>query len=76
MIRGLVVFQKFKTYLKGYRIKELSVIFVNRTRGESKMNSTIISEALFGVILMKFKSMISGKINYKSSQIALICKRK
>ena len=66
---------KFKTYLKGYRIKELSVIFVNRTRGESKMNSTIISEALFGVILTKLKSMICGKKNYKSSQSALIIKR-
>lgn len=52
---------KFKTYLKKFRIVEIPVIFTDRTRGESKLSSGIISEAVFGVIYMKFKSLFSRK---------------
>ena len=48
---------KFKAYLKQYKIIEVPVIFTDRTKGESKMNGGIISEAIFGVITMKFKSL-------------------
>ncbi|GAA4944887.1 polyprenol monophosphomannose synthase [Algibacter agarivorans] len=48
---------KFKTYLKKFKIVEVPVIFTDRTRGESKLNTGIISEAIFGVISMKFKSL-------------------
>ncbi|MDO6760629.1 polyprenol monophosphomannose synthase [Tamlana sp. 2_MG-2023] len=48
---------KFKTYLKGFKITEVPVIFTDRTRGESKLSSSIISEAIFGVISMKIKSL-------------------
>ncbi|MBU2950741.1 polyprenol monophosphomannose synthase [Tamlana agarivorans] len=48
---------KFKTYLKGFKIIEVPVIFTDRTRGESKLSSSIISEAIFGVISMKIKSL-------------------
>ena len=54
---------KFKTYLANFRIKEVPVVFTDRTRGESKMSSGIISEAIFGVIKMKFKSLL-GKNNF------------
>lgn len=52
---------KFKTYLKKFRIVEVPVIFTDRTRGESKLSSGIISEAVFGVIYMKFKSLFKRK---------------
>ena len=48
---------KFKTYLKQFKIIEVPVIFTDRTRGESKLSSGIISEAIFGVISMKLKSL-------------------
>ncbi|PQB05828.1 polyprenol monophosphomannose synthase [Aureitalea marina] len=48
---------KFKTYLRKFRIVEVPVIFTDRTRGESKMSKGIISEAIFGVISMKIKSV-------------------
>jgi len=48
---------KFKAYLLNYKIKEVPVIFTDRTRGTSKMSSSIISEAIFGVIIMKIKSL-------------------
>lgn len=48
---------KFKTYLKKFKIVEVPVIFTDRTLGESKLSTGIISEAIFGVISMKLKSI-------------------
>jgi len=50
---------KFKAHLKGFKITEVPIIFTDRTKGESKLSSGIISEAIFGVITMKFKSLFS-----------------
>ena len=52
---------KFKAYLSKFKINEVSVTFTDRTRGESKMSSGIISEAIFGVIAMKFNSEFDRK---------------
>ena len=52
---------KFKTYLKGFKIEEVPVIFTDRTKGESKLSGGIISEAIFGVISMKIKSLFRKK---------------
>lgn len=51
---------KFKTYLSKFKIKEVPVVFTDRTKGESKMSSGIISEAIFGVISMKIKSLFNS----------------
>lgn len=48
---------KFKAHLKQFKIVEVPVIFTDRTQGESKLSSGIISEAVFGVITMKLKSL-------------------
>ena len=48
---------KFKAYLKKFKIVEIPVIFTDRTKGVSKMSGSIISEAIFGVISMKIKSL-------------------
>ena len=45
---------KFKAWKHNFDIKEVSVIFTDRIRGKSKMNGSIISEAIFGVIRMTF----------------------
>ncbi|SFC86086.1 polyprenol monophosphomannose synthase [Algibacter pectinivorans] len=55
---------KFKAYLKGFKIVEVPVIFTDRTLGESKLHSGIISEAIFGVISMKLKSLFKKRETY------------
>ncbi len=49
---------KFKAYLRRFKIIEVPVIFTDRTKGESKLSGGIISEAIFGVITMKIKSLL------------------
>ena len=48
---------KYKAWKHGFNIKEVSVIFTDRTLGESKMSKTIISEAIFGIIKMRFSRL-------------------
>ena len=48
---------KFKAWKHKFNIKEVSVIFTDRTLGTSKMSGNIISEALFGVIRMRLKGL-------------------
>jgi dolichol-phosphate mannosyltransferase len=50
---------KFRAYLKKFKIEEVSIIFTDREQGKSKMSSSIIWEAVFGVISMKFRSIFS-----------------
>ncbi|HBK70169.1 MAG TPA: dolichyl-phosphate beta-D-mannosyltransferase, partial [Flavobacteriaceae bacterium] len=52
---------KFKAWKHGFNIKEVSVIFRDRTQGESKMDGSIIGEAIFGVIKMKLKGLPKQK---------------
>lgn len=52
---------KFKAYKKGFQLKEIPVIFTDRTKGKSKMSSGIIKEAVFGVVTLKLRSLF-GKI--------------
>ena len=47
---------KFTTYKYGFTIKEVPIIFINRVLGESKMNTSIFGEAVFGVIRLKINS--------------------
>lgn len=48
---------KFRAYLKNYSIEEVSIIFKDRVKGKSKMSSSIISEAIWGVFVMKLRSL-------------------
>ena len=50
---------KFKAYTKGFNIVEIPVIFKDRIRGKSKMSGSIISEAIFGVISLKWNSIFT-----------------
>lgn len=56
---------KFKSYLHGFKITEIPIVFTDRTKGQSKMSKGIISEAVFGVISMKWKSLFHKK-KYRS----------
>ncbi|MDX5479306.1 MAG: polyprenol monophosphomannose synthase [Cyclobacteriaceae bacterium] len=47
---------KFTTWKLGFKIKEVPIIFTDRTKGTSKMSTHIFREAVFGVIYLKIKS--------------------
>jgi dolichol-phosphate mannosyltransferase len=53
---------KFKAYLNEFNIVEVPVIFTDREKGQSKLSGGIISEAVFGVISMKLKSIFSKQV--------------
>jgi len=48
---------KFRAYIMNYKIEEVSIIFRDREKGKSKMSSSIVSEAIFGVLRMKWNSL-------------------
>lgn len=48
---------KFRAYLKNYKIEEVSIIFRDRVKGKSKMTGSIVKEAIFGVFMMKVRSL-------------------
>jgi len=52
---------KYTAYKLGFKIKEVSVIFVNRQEGTSKMSGGIFSEALFGVWRLRWAAL-TGKL--------------
>lgn len=52
---------KFTALTLGYRIKEVPVVFVNRELGTSKMSGGIFSEALFGVMRLRW-AKLTGQI--------------
>ena len=45
---------KYKAWIKGFKIVEHPIIFVNRQLGKSKMSGNIIWEALFGVLYLRW----------------------
>ncbi len=45
---------KYTAYKIGFKIKEVSVIFVNRSEGTSKMSGGIFEEAFFGVLKLRW----------------------
>lgn len=55
---GFQIEMKFRAYCKKFKIVEIPIIFTDRTKGQSKMSGAIISEAVFGVIKMKFMSLL------------------
>ncbi len=58
---GFQIEMKFRALQKGFKVVEVPIIFTNRELGTSKMNGGIIHEAVFGVLNMKWKSLI-GKL--------------
>lgn len=58
---------KFKTKMHGFKIKEIPIIFTDRTVGQSKMSKGIITEAVLGVISLKVRSWFTKFEPYKQS---------
>ena len=58
---GFQIEMKYKTWIKKFKLKEVPIIFTDRTLGESKISSDIIGEAVFGVISLRLRNMF-GKL--------------
>jgi dolichol-phosphate mannosyltransferase len=54
---------KFAAWKLGFKIKEVPIIFQDRTQGISKMNKGIVKEGIFGVIKLRWNSMFK---NYRN----------
>jgi dolichol-phosphate mannosyltransferase len=52
----------FKAWKKGFQLKEIPIIFIDRAVGKSKMSKQIIREAVWMVWKLKFKSLF-GRLN-------------
>jgi len=50
---------KFTAWKMGFKVKEVSIVFTDRTLGESKMSSGIFKEAVWGVVKLKWKSLVN-----------------
>lgn len=48
---------KYRTWKYGFKLKEVPIVFTDRVEGESKMSSSIFSEAIFGVLKMRWWGM-------------------
>lgn len=56
---------KFKAWKYGFNVMELPIIFTDRREGTSKMSGKIVSEAIFGVVIMTVNSWFK---NYKNHE--------
>lgn len=56
---GFQIEMKYSTYKLGFKIKEVPIIFVDRTEGTSKMSSGIFGEAFWGVMKLKLRNIKS-----------------
>ena len=52
---------KYKSWLNGFTIQEYPIVFINRKYGKSKMDKSIIWEALRGVIYLRLNKKIFSK---------------
>jgi dolichol-phosphate mannosyltransferase len=51
------IYMKYQVWKKGYKLKEIPILFKDRQKGVSKMNQGIVKEAIFGVIKMRFSKI-------------------
>lgn len=48
----------YKAWIKGFKLKEVSIIFMDRVAGTSKMSKAIVREAIFRVWKLRFRHML------------------
>jgi len=56
---GFQIELSFKAWKKGFRIKEIPIIFIDRVYGESKLSKNIMWEAMFLVWKLRLNSLIN-----------------
>ena len=48
----------YKAWIKGFKLKEMSIIFMDRVAGTSKMSKKIVREAIFRVWKLRFRKTL------------------
>lgn len=51
---------KYAAWKLGFKIKEVPIVFQDRTKGHSKMNKGILKEGIFGVLNLRWQSMFKN----------------
>jgi dolichol-phosphate mannosyltransferase len=51
---------KFAAWKLGFKIKEVPIIFQDRTKGVSKMNKSIVKEGILGVLKLRWNSLFKN----------------
>lgn len=54
---GFQIEMKYKAWRKKFKLREVSIVFVNRVAGESKISSNILGEAVFGILMLRIRSI-------------------
>lgn len=52
---------KYKSYCRGFKIKEVPILFKDRTEGSSKMSKGIVKEGILGVLKLRL-AQLSGSL--------------
>jgi len=58
---GFQIEMKYSAWRLGLRVREVSIVFVERREGISKMSGGIFGEAFFGVLRLPFRKIRPGK---------------
>lgn len=64
---------KFAAWKLGFKIKEVPIIFQDRTEGTSKMNKGIVKEGILGVLKLRWNSMFKNyrkKVRSKNDELS------
>ncbi|QHT71610.1 polyprenol monophosphomannose synthase [Rhodocytophaga rosea] len=61
---------KFSAWKYGFKIKEVPIIFTDRTKGQSKMTRGIFKEAVFGVLQMKINSFFRSYASHDFLEVS------
>jgi dolichol-phosphate mannosyltransferase len=64
---------KFAAWKLGFKIKEVPIVFQDRTEGTSKMNKGIVKEGILGVLKLRWNSMFKNyrkKVSNKSDELS------
>lgn len=56
---GFQIEMKYSAWKLGFKIREVSIIFIDRVLGQSKMSSSIFGEAFFGVMKLRLRKIKS-----------------
>ena len=59
---GFQIEMKYSAWRLGLKVSEVSIVFVDRVVGTSKMSSGIFGEAFWGVLKLPFRKIRARKI--------------
>jgi dolichol-phosphate mannosyltransferase len=51
----------YRCYLRGFRVVEVPIVFVDRRVGKSKMGSHIVTEAMLVVLRLRLQTLLGGR---------------